>query len=339
MNTAILKSLLIIYENKRNKKVEEAEMRKQKLYADYPRFEEIDTALSSLSISASKNLINSNNFEYLDNLRKEIEKLKKEKHDLLISVTNNENYLKPIYDCKICNDTGYITDNYNTQMCNCLKQKLFDLEYNKANTLSLENHKFENFLSTVYSDKVDKDKYGSDISPRQNIEKIKQIAKNFITNFDDVNQKNLLFTGNTGLGKTFISGCIANELIKKGKNVLYQTAPVMLDTIIDYRFGKTDGSIYNSLLDVDLLVIDDLGTECMNNMKFSELFNVINTRLLNQNRKVTKTIISTNLNIQNLFKNYDERIVSRLIGNYDICRFFGDDIRLLKKIKMNNSEH
>lgn len=339
MNTAILKSLLIIYENKRNKKVEEAEMRKQKLYADYPRFEEIDTALSSLSISASKNLINSNNFEYLDNLRKEIEKLKKEKHDLLISVTNDENYLKPIYDCKICNDTGYITDNYNTQMCNCLKQKLFDLEYNKSNTLSLENHKFENFLSTVYSDKVDKDKYGSDISPRQNIEKIKQIAQNFITNFDDVNQKNLLFTGNTGLGKTFISGCIANELIKNGKNVLYQTAPVMLDTIIDYRFGKTDGSIYNSLLDVDLLVIDDLGTECMNNMKFSELFNVINTRLLNQNRKVTKTIISTNLNIQNLFKNYDERIVSRLIGNYDICRFFGDDIRLLKKIKMNNSEH
>ena len=86
-------------------------------------------------------------------------------------------------------------------------------------------------------------------------------------------------------GKTFMSNCIAKEILKKGKNVLYQTAPVMLDTIIDYRFGKTDNSIYNNLLDVDLLIIDDLGTECMNNMKFTELFTVLNRRLLNSNNK------------------------------------------------------
>ena len=333
MNTTILKSLLIIYENKRNKKIEEAEQRKIELYKQNPRFEEIDSALSSLSINASKDLINSNNFEHLNNLRNEIEKLKKEKHDLLISLTNDENYLNPIYDCKLCNDTGYITENYNTKMCSCLKQQLYDMEYNKTNVLNNENNNFENFSSTLYSKDVDKEKYGSDISPRDNIDKIKKISMDFINNFDDPVQNNLLFTGNTGLGKTFISECIANELVKKGKNVLYQTAPVMLDSVIDYRFGKTDGSIYKSLLDVDLLIIDDLGTESMNNMKFSELFNIINTRLLNQNNKITKTIISTNLNIQNLYKNYDERIVSRLIGNYDICRFFGDDIRLKKKLE------
>lgn len=333
MNTTILKSLLIIYENKRNKKIEEAEQRKIELYKQNPRFEEIDSALSSLSINASKDLINSNNFEHLNNLRNEIEKLKKEKHDLLISLTNDENYLNPIYDCKLCNDTGYITENYNTKMCTCLKQQLYDMEYNKTNVLNNENNNFENFSSTLYSKDVDKEKYGSDISPRDNIDKIKKISMDFINNFDDPVQNNLLFTGNTGLGKTFLSECIANELVKKGKNVLYQTAPVMLDSVIDYRFGKTDGSIYKSLLDVDLLIIDDLGTESMNNMKFSELFNIINTRLLNQNNKITKTIISTNLNIQNLYKNYDERIVSRLIGNYDICRFFGDDIRLKKKLE------
>lgn len=333
MNTTILKSLLIIYENKRNKKIEEAEQRKIELYKQNPRFEEIDSALSSLSINASKNLINSNNFEYLNNLRHEIENLKKEKHDLLISLTKDENYLNPIFDCKLCNDTGYITENYNTKMCTCLKQQLYDMEYNQTNLLNVENNNFENFSSTLYSQDVDTEKYGAEISPRENIEKIKKISINFINKFDDPVQNNLLFTGNTGLGKTFISECIANELVKKGKNVLYQTAPVMLDSIIDYRFGKNDGSIYNSLLDVDLLIIDDLGTESMNNMKFSELFNIINTRLLNQNKKITKTIISTNLNIQNLYKNYDERIVSRLIGNYDICRFFGDDIRLKKKLE------
>lgn len=335
MNTTILKSLLTIYENKRNRKIEEAEQRKADLYKQNPRFEEIDSALSSLSIKASKNLINSNNFEYLNELRHEIENLKKEKHDLLISLTKDENYLNPIYDCKLCNDTGYITENYNTKMCTCLKQQLYDMEYNKSNALSLEKNTFDNFLSTVYSSDVDKERYNSDISPRDNIEKIKDISLNFINKFSDPVQNNLLFTGNTGLGKTFISGCIANELMKQGKNVLYQTAPVMLDTIIDYRFGKNDGLIYNSLLDVDLLIIDDLGTESMNSMKFSELFNIINTRLLNQNKKITKTIISTNLTIQNLYKNYDERIVSRLIGNYDICRFFGDDIRLKQKLEAN----
>lgn len=330
MNTTLLKSLLIMYENKRTKKLAEAEKRKEDLYTKNPRFSEIDNQLSTLSISASKNLISSSNFEYLDNLRKQIEALKKEKNELLLSITNDENYLLPKYDCNLCNDTGYITENYKTQMCQCLKQQLYNIEYNKSNISNLENHKFENFLSTVYSTDVDKVKYNSDISPRENIEIIKKISQKFIKNFDDSNEKNLLFTGNTGLGKTFLSGCIANELLKKGKNVLYQTAPVMLDTIIDYRFGKTDNSIYNNLLDVDLLIIDDLGTECMNNMKFTELFTVLNTRLLNSNNKVTKTIISTNLNIQNLFKNYDERIVSRLIGNYNICRFFGDDIRFMK---------
>ena len=330
MNTTLLKSLLIMYENKRTKKLAEAEKRKEDLYTKNPRFSEIDNQLSTLSISASKNLISSSNFEYLDNLRKQIEALKKEKKELLLSITNDENYLLPKYDCNLCNDTGYITENYKTQMCQCLKQQLYNIEYNKSNISNLENHKFENFLSTVYSTDVDKVKYNSDISPRENIEIIKKISQKFIKNFDDSNEKILLFTGNTGLGKTFLSGCIANELLKKGKNVLYQTAPVMLDTIIDYRFGKTDNSIYNNLLDVDLLIIDDLGTECMNNMKFTELFTVLNTRLLNSNNKVTKTIISTNLNIQNLFKNYDERIVSRLIGNYNICRFFGDDIRFMK---------
>lgn len=333
MNPTLLKSLLVMYENKRNRKLEEAELKKEKLYKENPRFSEIDDKLSSLSIQASKNLINSNNFEYLENLRKQIETLKKEKKELLVSLTNNENYLQPVYDCKLCNDTGYITTNYNTQMCNCLKQQLFDLEYNKSNISNLQNHKFENFLSTCYSEKVDNSKYGSDISPRANIEIIKKISLNFIKNFDNPEEKNLLFTGNTGLGKTFLSECIANELLKMGKNVLYQTSPVMLDTIINYRFGKEDSSMYKSLLDVDLLIIDDLGTETMNNMKFTELFNVINTRLLNQNNKITKTIISTNLNIQDLFKTYDERIVSRLIGNYNICRFYGDDIRLMKRMK------
>ena len=127
-----------------------------------------------------------------------------------------------------------------------------------------------------------------------------------------------------------MSNCIANELLKKGKAVLYQTSPVLLESVIDYKMSKNKNitdNIYNSVLNCDLLIIDDLGTESLNSMKLSELFTIINTRILNLNNKITKTLISTNLDINDIFKIYEERIGSRIIGYYDIYRFFGDDLR------------
>ena len=158
--------------------------------------------------------------------------------------------------------------------------------------------------------------------------KIKKLAENFVENFDNSDTKNLLFCGSTGLGKTFLSTCIANELIKNGKSVLYVSASTLFDEIIDYKFGKTKSNIMESCLSADLLIIDDLGTETLNPLKQTEIFNVINSRLLNQNGKITKTIISTNLSLQQIYETYEERISSRIIGNYDACLFFGEDIRL-----------
>lgn len=335
MDQFILKSLLFEYEKKRNYAEILAEDKKRELYQKYSKLQELDDLLTSLAISTTKNLIiNSNNQDLLENLQQQIENLKKEKKKLLNSIGLSEDYFLPKYECTNCNDTGYITNpDYTTHMCNCLKQKIYDMEYNKSNIYHLEKQNFEQFSNLLYSDEINEEKYHSKISPRKNIELIKNICNQFISNFDDPNEKNLLFTGSTGLGKTFLSSCIANELIKKNKNVLYQTSPIMLDMIIDYRFDKNNKNkdMYNSLLNVDLLIIDDLGTECMNNMKFTELFNIINTRLLNQN-KVTKTIISTNLSIKNLYDTYDERIVSRIVGNYHLCYFFGEDIRFKKRI-------
>lgn len=127
-----------------------------------------------------------------------------------------------------------------------------------------------------------------------------------------------------------MSNCIARELLKKGKTVLYQTAPVLFDTVIDYKLNKQKNckeDILKSVLETDLLIIDDLGTESLNSMKLCELFNIINTRILNLNQKITKTIISTNLNIKDIFNIYEERIGSRIAGYYDIYCFFGDDLR------------
>lgn len=332
MSSSNLKTLLTEYEKKKMQAIYEAEQRKIELYQKEPKLQDIEDSLSKEAISVSKKILTTKDTSLLQDLNKKIDSLKQEKQEILKKLGKDESYLKPCYECLDCNDTGYITNSYESTMCHCLKQKLFNLEYNKSNLSNLEKENFEHFSFDLYSNEVDENKYKSKISPRENIEKIKNISLKFIKNFDDENEKNLLFTGNTGLGKSFLSSCIAKELLKKGKTVLYQTAPVMLDTIMDYRFGKANTSkdIYDNLLNVDLLIIDDLGTECINNMKFSELFNIINTRLLNSN-KVTKTIISTNLSLDNLFSTYDERIVSRLVGNYNICYFFGEDIRFKNK--------
>ena len=328
MADSILKNILSQYNQKKISAEYEAEQRKQDIYKRYPKLQDIDDKLTKLAISTTKSLINNNDKELLKELNENINHLKEEKNRILKSLNIESDYFEPRYECKLCKDTGYITNkDYTTTMCSCLKQKLYDEQYNKANISNLDTQNFNNFSDLLYSDKVDENKYRTNISPRENINLIKDICQRFIDNFDDKNQKNLLFTGNTGLGKTFLSNCIANEILQMNKTVLYQTAPIMLDSIIDYRFNRTDGDIYKHILNVDLLIIDDLGTESINSMKFTELFNIINSRILSNN---TKTLISTNLSVNELLKNYDERIFSRFAGNYNICKFFGDDIRLQK---------
>ena len=328
-----LKVLLKEYEQKRIDSYNLLAKRKARLYKSVPRLQKIDDELTSISIATSKLLIGKNNKKLLSDLKSKISALQKEKESLLKKAGKPKDYLSQDYECNKCNDTGYVLINNSSFMCACLKQKLLDVEYNKSNISNLDKQTFENFNLKLYSNKVDEQKYGSNISPRENMEDIQKAALDFIKNFDNPDEKNLLFSGGTGLGKTFLSNCIVNELLKKGKTALYQTAPVMLDTLISDMFNKDNvgEGISKSLLTVDLLVIDDLGTETMNSMKFTEIYKIINTRLLNQNGKITKTIISTNLSLQDLFKTYDERLVSRFVGYYDSYHFFGDDIRFMKK--------
>ena len=139
MNESNLKIILNEYEKKRIYKIDELENKKKKLYEKLPRLEEIDKELSSLSISTAKSLLKSNDPNLITNFNDTINKLKAEKKNILKSIGKDESYLSIDYDCKLCNDTGYITENFQTEKCNCLKQKIFDLEYNKSNILNLSN--------------------------------------------------------------------------------------------------------------------------------------------------------------------------------------------------------
>ena len=331
MSTNNLESLLSEYEQKRRKAEMNLDERIENLYKKFPKLEEIDDKINQISIDKTKAILNKKNG--IEEMDKEISKLKKQKEDFLNKNNIKQEYFEPNYECKICKDTGYVQDiNNKTVMCNCLKQKLLNMSYNKSNLSDIKKENFENFNINLFSDEINTQKYKIKCSPRQNMINIKNACMKFIENFDNLDEKSLLFVGNTGLGKTYMSNAIANELLKKGKTVLYQTAPVLLETIIDNKFNKyknhNEDSFYKNVLNVDLLIIDDLGTESINTLTVSELFTIINTRILNLNNKPTKTIISTNFSIEQIFKNYEERIGSRIAGNYNIYQFVGEDLRL-----------
>ena len=331
MDNNILKQLLTEYDSKRMYALNSLEDRKQHLRETSYEYVSIEKDLHDISLEILKAMLNSSESEKeekLKNLQQKTDEISEKKAKLLHSLNLPDDYLEPHFECNLCQDTGYVKNS----LCSCIKQKLYDIEYNKSNISNINHENFKNIKFDIYSDKPNPETYHSQVSPRENMKKIYTISKQFVQNFDSSEEKNLMFLGPTGLGKTFLSNCIAKEILDLGKTVLYQTAPVMLDSIIKAKF-ENSSTLMDNILDVDLLIIDDLGTETMNNMKFTELFNIINTRLLNQNNKITKTIISTNMDIKDIFEVYDERIGSRIIGNYNICRFFGDDIRVKKNIR------
>lgn len=201
MSNDVLNSLIKEYGQKKINAELDLEKRKTNLYKLIPRLEEIDNELNTLAINTAKNILkNSSDSSFISNLNQKVAHLKNEKELILKENNYDLNYLKPFYECKICNDTGFITDNnYKTTMCNCLKQKLLNISINKSNIYNLENENFKNFNENIFSDEVDLSKYKFNISPRKNILNIKNKCIEFINNFENPEYKNLLFIGSTGL--------------------------------------------------------------------------------------------------------------------------------------------
>ena len=199
MSNEILDSLLKDYEQKKLNAELDLEKRKEKLYSEVPRLQKIEDDLNNFAIMTAKSILKDSTFS-INELKIKMNNLKLEKAEILNELNLPSDYLQPNYACKICNDTGYIkTNNYKTQMCNCLKQKLLNYSFNKSNMYNLDKENFNNFNENIFSDDVDLSKYKFNISPRKNMINIKNKCIDFIENFDDINQKNLLFTGRTGL--------------------------------------------------------------------------------------------------------------------------------------------
>lgn len=331
--TSIYNQLKLAYEKKRLHNYNTRKKRLELVYSSIPQIKSIDNQIRHVGIKCNMNIIsNPSDTESIALLNQNIASLDSDKASLLVANGFPSDFLDAIYDCPHCKDTGVIFDGYSSCMCHCFKQKYINLVFGQSNLAMLDKENFDTFDESFYSDTVNREKFNSNRSPRQNILRIKNDVLSFIQNFDDPKTKNLLFIGNTGVGKTFMLNCIAHELLRKCKSVIYKTSPSLFDIINQYKLqiasdSSSDFEDYQQIFTVDLLIIDDLGTEPPSNSKYSELLNILNRRKSHN----LKTIASTNISLALMTKIYSERVSSRIVEDFDVLRFFGDDIRPVKR--------
>jgi len=313
------------YEMDRDKSTALQKKRKAEVYESLPKLKTLDEAISQSALMAAKQILAAG--EKTQEIEKWLTKsqnLIAEKKQLLADKGVPEDYLNEIHQCNVCNDTGYVEN----LRCRCLKQRMIDKYYDLSNIRDLlEVENFENFDIRYYSKTIDP---SVGMSPYQNIQRIYRISADFVREFDSSFQ-NLLFYGDTGLGKTFMCNCIAKDLLDAGHTVLYVTAPQIFKLVEEYRFNRNNMEepdyVIDAVTDVDLLVLDDLGAEFNTVVTSAALFDIINQRLLAKK----STVISTNLSLVEFEAQYSARIFSRFLGHYRMSKFIGDDIRAKKK--------
>lgn len=324
MRNKYILEILKEYEALQEQAQREQLSRKNEIYKRFPRIKQIDDNIQKIGFEIATSIFKGVDVQsFIDEQKRRITDLKMEKGELLSLNGFPIDYMDIKYKCRRCKDTGYI----GSEKCSCFKQKLVDKYYQQSNLkdmLMVEN--FDSFDLSFYS----MDIYSNEnISPRKNMEGILYGCINYAKSFDN-EYNNLFFYGGSGLGKTFLSNCIAKDLLDKGKVVIYQTSSNLIEMLRQIRFDNdTTRDELDDFIDCDLLIIDDLGAEPNNPYSQSDLFNIINSRLLAKKRM----LISTNYSIAELAKNYPERITSRLLGQFTPYKFFGDDIRVIKNMK------
>lgn len=312
-----------IYTKIREKETFELKKRKEEISLKLPEVINIDNQIGKLFIELSVSMFKDIKIDrdtYIKNLKNKITDLRIKKSELLSSSGYPIDYLNIKYKCPKCKDTGYI----GIEKCSCYKKYLVKLYYKNSELNSLLSiNNFDNFDINFYSTR----KTQSELeSPRKNIEKIFTRALNFVNNFN-TSKENLLFYGSSGTGKTFLCQCIAKDLLDKGHLVIYKTSDDLLNILKKIRF-ENNAELEDIIVNCDLLIIDDLGTEQINDFSKTEVFNLINKKLLSGK----KMVISSNHTLEGLSRIYSERITSRLFGDFTLCKFYGDDIRVKKNL-------
>ncbi len=325
MTPEIYREIMLEYNEKQTKATHLSVFREREVYSKIPEIKEINDKLTEFNISLARAFSQNNlsaRTKLINELKANTEALLAKRAALLKAGGYPEDYLENVYECSLCKDTGFIE---NTP-CVCFEKAVKKKLYTDSAMKSENNREsFETFDLSYYSEETDPE-LGT--SHRKYMESVFNTCKNFAKK----PVGNMLFTGNTGLGKSFMCHAITKALISGNADVICDCAYTILDNLVKNRFGTAGDSSYkNGIYDCLVLIMDDLGSEGTNSATSAEFFNLLNYRLVNQK----PTVISTNLKLADIKAVYSERIFSRIIGEYKIIPFFGSDIRIMKKTKNN----
>lgn len=325
LNKTQYDSIIKEYEQTRDQNRYLSQQRLNTIYTHIPEYRELEESTATVSVSLAKLVIEGSD-DALQKARTTLHDISKQKKNLLVKAGYPADYLDPIYNCPDCKDTGFCSDESGLKKkCHCFRSREITLLYNQSNIQEILAT--ENFSTLSYS------YYQGDDLER--FQKAVDICKDFVQNFIQ-DYHNLFFYGTVGTGKSFLSGCVANELLQKGHSVIYFSASGLFETLARYSFDTNSKEslydFYDDLYNCDLVIIDDLGTEMTNSFVSSQLFACLNERLLRRNA----TIISTNLSLEELRNRYSDRVFSRITSNYELCKLTGPDIRMSKKRSANS---
>ena len=289
-------------------------------YARQPRLKEIDRLLRMTMAQAARAVFAGGDAQALMEQAKNENLALQREREWIIGEQFEPGFLDESPICPICSGSGYV----GSTMCDCLAELCRQEQKKELTFLSAGRESFDQFRLDYYSDKPDP-RLG--FSPRSVMEKTYQDCRRYAFGFH-AKAGNLLFSGNTGLGKTFLSACIARTVADQGYSVVYESAGKLFQTLEKARFEANDENrrAAAKYAECDLLIVDDLGTELPGQFVTAALYSLINDRLL----EAKPTIISTNLSEEELVRRYNPQIASRLRGSYKRVAFVGDDIRLLK---------
>ncbi len=314
-------------ERKRQANQDEHLRRLDEVYRRIPEIEQIDVSLRAQMTQLVRITLGKrpDMQQRLDQLKEENLQLQMRRAELLAAHGKPTDYLDEIISCPICRDTG----THNGRPCTCL-ETLYNRELTKELSALLRHgdESFEHFDFSLYSAQPDI----RGLTPREVVKAIYAICRRFASNFPDVS-RSLLLWGEPGLGKTYLSACIAREVAKKGFSVCYDSTACALDAFERQKFSRDPDEAEEAsrrvkrMLSCDLMILDDLGTEMITSQSISALYQLINTRLI----EGKKLIISTNISPDDLKRKYSPQIHSRLIGEFEILHFIGEDIRKKRK--------
>lgn len=312
------------YQRQQTANQRELAARTEEVYGRFPKLSELDARIASASTACARRLL-SDGTASLDELQSEIARYSEQKNAILRGAGYPADYLEPKYRCADCQDTGYI----GSRQCHCFKQAVIDLLYTQSNLREvLEEENFSRFSLKYYSKEITDPLTG--LSSFETASRALAECRRFVKDFDR-KFENILLYGDTGLGKTFLAHCVAKELLESAHSVVYFSSFGLFERFADSAFRRKEPGdqpiMEEHIFDCDLLIIDDLGTEYVNAFVCSELFHVLNERIVQKK----STLISTNLPLETFAATYTERVFSRISSSYLMLRMIGEDIRLKKK--------